>query len=160
VFVTEGTYTGDLGGLAGADAICQAEADAAGLTGLFKAWISDSQTGPASRFVPSQYPYVLVNGSWVADDWTDLTDGFLESGISVTATGTYAAGYTWTNTLADGDPHNWMGDPQLDNCLDWTIGGDEAGGQTGIVGVTDPWWTFDIGSVACSRLYRLYCMQQ
>jgi len=43
-FVTSTTYTANLGGIAGADAKCQARANAAGLPGTFKAWISDSTT--------------------------------------------------------------------------------------------------------------------
>ena len=40
VFVTSANYTGDLGGLVGADSKCQALADSAGLDGNYKAWLS------------------------------------------------------------------------------------------------------------------------
>jgi hypothetical protein len=39
VFLTSGTYSGNLGGISGAHAICQRHADAAGLPGKYKAWI-------------------------------------------------------------------------------------------------------------------------
>ena len=52
VFVTSETYTGNLGGVAGADDKCQALADQAGLPGVYMAWIADSvpASAPATRF--------------------------------------------------------------------------------------------------------------
>jgi len=47
VFATSTLQNGNLGGLAGADQICQEHADAAGLLGSFKAWLSDSRPPPA-----------------------------------------------------------------------------------------------------------------
>ena len=57
IFITSGEFTGNLGGLEGADAICQAEADADGsvIQGkIFKAWLStaiqdDDVFGPGGR---------------------------------------------------------------------------------------------------------------
>jgi len=68
VFVTLSDYTGDLGGLEGADAICEAEADDAGLTGTYKAWLSDTNVGPDTRFTHSTVPSFLLNGYRVAAD--------------------------------------------------------------------------------------------
>ena len=49
VFVSSQNYTGALGGISGADAICQNCASAAGLTGTFKAWLSTYwNAGPAT----------------------------------------------------------------------------------------------------------------
>src|SRR5262249_27131858 len=75
VFVTSLTYTGNLGGLAGADALCQARADAAALGGTYKAWLADDSGSPATRFTHSTGEYVLVDGTVVAGNWADLTDG-------------------------------------------------------------------------------------
>ena len=61
VFVTSVNGSGDLGswpgaggntGLAAGDAIWQARADAAGLTGTFKAWLSDSSTDAKGAYCP------------------------------------------------------------------------------------------------------------
>jgi hypothetical protein len=73
VFVSSETYTGDLGGLDGADAKCQALADAAHLGGTFKAWLSTSTVDAADRLTHSTRPYTLVDGTLIANDWTDLT---------------------------------------------------------------------------------------
>ncbi|MBK6698138.1 MAG: hypothetical protein IPG50_39025 [Myxococcales bacterium] len=83
VFVTSATYTGLLGGTAGADAKCQGLADAAHIGGRFKAWV----TSPATRFLHSRGPYVRVDDVVVANSWADLADGVLAAPISRTETG-------------------------------------------------------------------------
>jgi hypothetical protein len=132
VFVTSQAYNGNLGGLAGADAKCQQLANAAGLQGTFKAWLSD-QSGncPANRFAigfsppgpfhpklattPTlQHPYVLVNGKTVANNWADLTKGSIATPIQVDEKGGLPAQYScplppcridvWTSTTWAGQP--------------------------------------------------------
>jgi len=156
VFVTDGSYEGNLGGLAEADEICQAEADAAGLAGEFKAWLSDSTEGPLSRFTHAEVPYRLVNGVVVAYGWDDLTDGEFSQHIDVTATGQVdVEQYVWTNTDTGGAPSNAYGDPSIDSCDNWT-----SRTASGIVGVTAIWhWTLH-GTIGCYSPIRLYCMQQ
>src|SRR5690242_2782849 len=75
VFVTSTLQTGNLGGLTGADMICQARAAAGGLRGIFKAWLSDTTASPSTRFTRSKKPYVLLDGTVIANNWADLTDG-------------------------------------------------------------------------------------
>jgi hypothetical protein len=50
VFVTSTTQTGNLGGLSGADQICNDRAVAAGLTGNYLAWLSTSSMDAIDRF--------------------------------------------------------------------------------------------------------------
>src|SRR4051794_30232839 len=58
VFITSGGYSGDMGGLQGADQICQALASTARLKGTYKAWLSDSTpSSPSTRFRKSGGPY-------------------------------------------------------------------------------------------------------
>ncbi len=73
VFLSSGLYNGNLGGLAGADTKCQGLATAAGLTGTFKAWLSDSYTSAGSRLSHATQAYILADGTHVADNWTALT---------------------------------------------------------------------------------------
>ncbi len=91
VFLSSLTYTGAIGGIAGADARCQALAVGAGLRGMrpsrFLAWYSGGTVTPASRFSRSTVPYVLVNGTVVANGWSDLTDGTLAHAINLTEGG-------------------------------------------------------------------------
>jgi hypothetical protein len=78
----------DLGGMAGADAACQAAADDAGLVGDFLPWLSAiPANAPASRFNLDGGPFVRPDGVVVAEDWADLTDGSIASPILVAADG-------------------------------------------------------------------------
>lgn len=71
-FVSSAMYTGDLGGLAGADAKCQGLAAAAGLTGTFRAAIGDSVTSTESRLASSDGPWMLVDGTLACYHGTKL----------------------------------------------------------------------------------------
>src|SRR5215207_1922206 len=104
VFLSSTTYDGDLGGLSGADAKCQGLAKAAGLPGIYKAWLSDNTGAPSARFVASSSPYQLITGKPIAANFADLTDGNLLARISVTEKGgAYGTTvYTWSNTKSDG----------------------------------------------------------
>ena len=79
VFVTASSdYTGNLGGVEGADAKCMQQASLSEITRgkMFKAWISDASNCPANSFIRSQTPYVRTCDRYViATDWTDLVDG-------------------------------------------------------------------------------------
>ena len=157
VFVTSTTYNGNLGGLSGADAKCQERATAANLPGTYMAWISDAVDGPAARFMTKTGPYILVNGTKVADDWADLTDGTLDAAINRTETNVTPMNpiQVWTNTNIDGTPSSTD-----KHCVDWgnSMGGSNKG-DFGERTVTDSNWTKK-GNAACNSVYRLYCFQQ
>ena len=87
IFITSETYTGNLGGLAGADVECNSLAEAAELSGTYKAWLSTPTVSAADRLTHSEVPYVLPDGTRVADDWIDFTDGALAHAIDMTDTG-------------------------------------------------------------------------
>jgi hypothetical protein len=53
VFVTAASYTGNLGGLAGANQICSMEASQAGLSGTYTAWLASSTTSAVSNAAPT-----------------------------------------------------------------------------------------------------------
>jgi len=160
VFVTDGSYPGgSLGGLDGADAICQTEATEAGLSGIYRAWLSDSVEGPDTRFLQSTIKYVLVDGTLVAGDWADLTDGNLLSPINVTGTGlpvSYAF-FPWTNTLQSGEPNNAEEAPVFDCCDDWTSYA--TAGRIGNVDLTNWEWT-EFSAMSCGEAMPLFCFQQ
>lgn len=60
VFVTSSEYTGDLGGLVGADEKCQAAADSVSLGGAWAAWLSTSTVDAIDR-IEGGGPWVLVD---------------------------------------------------------------------------------------------------
>jgi len=82
VFVTVGSYDGNLGGTAGAAAICQTDADAAGLPGKYKAWLSTTltyggdaalQDEPLNTFNHSTVPYYEPDGTTeIASNWSNF----------------------------------------------------------------------------------------
>ncbi len=161
VFVTYASYNGDLGGLDGADDKCQTEADAAGLPGVYKAWLSSSTRGPNVRFTRFTGPYRRVDGEIVANDWSDLTDGTIANRIDVAANGVrrYYVQSVWTNTHYEGHPF-YPENPEK-SCLEWTTS--EVGRQT-ILGWTDSAnqdWTMYTFSQSCFYpRHPLFCFAQ
>jgi len=169
VFATSQGYTGNLGGLAGADAICQSEANAAGLSGTFKAFLSDNNTSAAARLDHSTIPYELVNGTPIAADWADLVDGRIDNALNVTASGSTVSFYAWTGSDADGTkatyylsdyPYGYSLDLTCDN---WSMNTDSfhylgARGSVNDLRAWSDWWQGD-GS-PCSSSLRLYCIEQ
>lgn len=162
VFISSQTYEGaKIGGIAGADAICNTLAAAAepSLSGTYKAWISDNSMGPATTFTHNIGPYVNMHGDIIANDWIGLTSGVLlnpvlydESGINLTP----AAGGTidvWTGTNTAGQPIAGQ------TCTGWT-----AVGVTGIEGLgtvtTSDWTMVSATPVNCTNTFHLYCFEQ
>jgi len=155
VFLSSALYTGALGGLASADAKCQALAEAAGLPGEYKAWLADATGAPSARFVRSGGPYVLVDGTTVAANWADLTDGQLLAPIAVTETGGGPGTVTsvWTHTLTNGNRGDGV------SCVEWTYEQLPNHGDAGRADLTDARWT-DAGFAGCNSPCHLYCFQQ
>ena len=162
VFVTSTFYTGNLGGLSGADQKCSDRASAANLGGTWKAWISDSNKSPASQSdgdIWTQFngEYRLVDGTKVADTWTDLTDESLDNAINITENNTpVSASATWTNTLATGSI-NFAG--TILSCNDWKDGTNSSFGLGGVPQATTQSWTVGDDEY-CNGLRRLYCFEQ
>ncbi len=76
VFVTSTHHDGNLGGLAGADAICAARAQAAGLPGTYRAWLSTASESALSR-LGSAAGWVRPDGKLVARSSSDLAGDHL-----------------------------------------------------------------------------------
>jgi hypothetical protein len=145
VFFSGGAGDGNLGGVAGADAICAAAATTLGLPGTYLAWIADSTTSPALRFYQHAGPYVRPDGTKIADGWADLTDGSLDAAV------VEVGGIARTNVAADGTALSG------DHCADFssTTGTSSVGNAT----TADGAWT-NSGTHPCSAGSGLYCFQQ
>lgn len=155
VFVTSAVFGAQLGGVEGADAKCQDAADAAGLDGTFRAWLSTATSSPMANFHQSATPYVRVDGVEIAGDWSDLIDGDLAAPLEVDEWGNVQnngeCGNVWTNTLRDGKPHD------EDGCTGWTSLQDAA--LLGRSDITNYFWTE--GCVQdCLKQYHLFCVEQ
>ncbi len=149
-FVSSSTHRGDsIGGLNGADTICQGLASAAGLSGTFKAWLSDSTGSPSTRFTQASTPYVRIDGAQIADSWADLTDGTLDNPLNLDENGVGVRTQTWTGTETDGTAltnhcNNWVGTPF------GTIGDPT---RTAV-----PWTNSRV--LGCAFSLKIYCFQQ
>jgi hypothetical protein len=163
VFITSQTYDGNLGGLAGADARCQALANASPRTqgGTYKAWLSDFEfaDSPALRFANTAQtgPYLRVDdaATVIASGWADLTDTELQATISTDELGQPIGdpALVWSNTGTGGFPRS------ASNCEGWSILANDEFGGIGTATFTDFHWT-DNGAVSCDTPSRLYCFEQ
>jgi cysteine-rich repeat protein len=158
VFVTSMEYNGNLGGIAGADAKCQGLAMGAGLPGMYMAWVTDGNnntTAPASRFLTkAAVPYLLPDGTKVADNWADLIDGSLDAPINRTETGAQANGEAsvWTDTGPNGSSAGMV------DCTSWTA--TNQSGTYGDMSATNGSWTNTGNTTGCTNTLRIYCFQQ
>lgn len=125
-FVSSQSYTGNLGGLTGADDKCQALADASSLPEIqnksWKAWLSTLESSASSRLEHSTFPYITTQNLLIAKDWDDLIDGELSQAINTdqngNQVGTVYLNYpVWTNTNQIG---NIVGHENWSSCDNFT----------------------------------------
>jgi hypothetical protein len=174
VFVTsQAVVAGNLGGLPGADDTCRSLASNAGLSSSYSAWLSDDTGSPSVRFPQDVGPYLLLDGTIVANNWQDLTSGLLRHAIDhdemgrplSTAVGNIEPFMVFTDTTASGTLSTFS--KVGGSCNDWS---DPMGTEI-VIGTTqdaDSQWT-EWGSVGsgvamtpaiCSQSAALYCFEQ
>jgi len=171
VFVSGFGISGNMGGIAGANAHCQSAATAAGLTGTFRAWISTASQSPSTTFTQSSSPYVLVNNALVATSWADLIDGELANPINLNEYGNNVGNVkVWTQTFPNGTYDNGNCTAQ---CANWTSNSTSSYARWGNSGASNGAWsstgdgsgngacgsgTWECNQCNCSN--RLYCFEQ
>lgn len=163
IFISSASYLGaDVDGIGGADAKCNSLASAAGLTGYYRAWVSDSTAASAPSnalrgFTQATVPYRNVGGKnrKIANNWTDLVDGALYSGINYDETGAYV-GFSdlYTNVTTAGAQKN-----AINHCNNWTSSGGYISqmGRSGIAGAA---WTDFSTTASCNAGRKLLCVEQ
>lgn len=160
VFITSSRYTGNLGGAAGADVICNTVAASAGLPGSYMAWVSDAVSSPNDRFIKSEGPYVLLDGRVIAIDYDDLIDGELLEQIELNEVGVYTTGYVWTATSTMGTYLDNEYQDGNNSCAGFTSEvGRAVHGLVGVPRVINWQWT-RAGGIVCDYANKLYCFQQ
>lgn len=155
---------GGIGGLKGADDACQLLADAGGLPGRYKAWLSTVRSSPARRFVPVGSRYVLLTQQQVvAHSWDLLLTGEGSFGIDEDAVGNVyedpAFIRVWTATGPDGRLAG------SDTCNDWTSNAPGLIAVHGLSGShTAPDWTAWQTRLnphaTCNEQLPIYCFKQ
>lgn len=148
-FVSTARVRGDFGGIAAADALCDAEAAAAGLPGNFVAWLGSPVASAASR-LGSASGWVRPDGLVVATSRDALT------GAQLLHTITQRADRTPSPSSAS-DPY--IGGAA--DCAGWTTASPAVSGGVGRMGSTEPtgdgWGTG--GGSSCDTMRPFYCFQ-
>ncbi len=171
-FVSVTAEDGSFGGLAGADEVCQADAEAAGLANpeRFVAYLSDSDDDAACRIrggsgkqaegctfftePPADHPgWVALDGSPVAAGPDAITASALEMPLNVDANGDIVNTNQemWSGSLMDGTGMDAT-------CIDWTSTSIYVNGARGYAGSTGEQWV-QRGPSLCFQYRRFYCFE-
>ncbi len=155
VFVTSTSHVaGDLGGQAGADAICNARAAEAGLAGIYVAWLSDAQTNAIDKLGTAR-GWVRTDGKPVVADAADLVAQRFYYPIIYNELGnTVALGsLVLTATTSDGQAADSTGL----YCGNWTDATDaNTNFPAGRIGGGARYWTEYTG-LGCAAEGHLFC---
>jgi len=149
-FVTSTRVTADLGGVAGADTICQMHAQSAGLAGIYRAWLASSAGSAPSRLGAAR-GWRRADGLPIADTAASLLGDprlFYLLVVNERGARTYST-YVWTGTRADGGA-------AAETCGDWTSEAEGQWGATGNGNLASIAWTAG-GRNECATTQPLYC---
>jgi len=152
--VTSTSHTANLGGLAGADQICNARAAAESLPGTYIALLSVNAQSARDRLVASgARGWQRVDGKPVADEAAELFDGQLFYPLNIDETGaaiTTESVHAWTGATADGSITSFT------TCGDWASNTAQTGawGQPFAGGGS---WLIGSKPNCGSDTARLYC---
>jgi len=152
VFTTTGTWTGNLGGLPGADQKCMDEATSAGLSDSWKAMLSTTTLDVIDRIASDKENVPIYNTKlqMVANNKDDFFDGTLLKYINYTLSKQeFYSDFVWTGS-------NFNGTKSTDGptlCDDWTFG---VYGESG-VGAKTGTFTPKVGYPSCVNNLPIYC---
>ncbi len=157
IFITSKGWSGNFGGLGGADSKCQSAASSASLSGTWKALMSSSTTNAKDRIPDTVYK--RLDGAVIANNKADLFDGSIANPINITEFGTHfttepGSGYgnAWTGTNSDGTSGY--------TCNDWTNENTSGRGNLGQGEYTDFRWTgTSSGTALCFNVEGMYCIK-
>lgn len=157
-FVTGAAHGGDLGGLPGADAICNAEAARSGLPGVFLAYLhrGDGDVGHPGHRLP-------LDGGWGRADGLAVFDGnprdvppLIPLDRTPDAARIAATERVWTGI--SGAPSGLCGTGSGDS---WTTASTALGGAGwGDPSATSSAWAQHGSLVACNERLHIYCFEQ
>ena len=165
IFISSTDQSSNMGGLAGADLICQSLAHAPGSIvpeGIYVALLSTNDVAAASRLTHSSGPYVRPDGVPVAANWAGLfaplsnedgRDRDLLNHPHISELGVARDTEVWTGTSGDGSQKVGF------NCAGWTGGGQDAG--LGFVrGRSSEWLEDSVINCFLDAAWPIYCVQR
>lgn len=171
-FLTDAMYSGDLGGLEGADEKCRTAAMAAGFVHWtsFRAFLSGVDISANMRFadrIGDPTPYLLPGGQMFAKSYDELiASGPGDFGIHMTEYGESIQDATVATNTADGKIAS-----AAESCLSWHSADKDLETHAGYnaMSMEDPswptwkskaWWTHSEFVMTCDSTYfRLYCLE-
>ncbi len=142
IFYTHTSYTGNFGGLAAADAICQSQAATYSKPGTYKAFLSDGVTSASSRLTFA-YPIVNIAGQIIFS--TDILNQSQEANI-LRVDGDPTGQSLWTGIAMGGGS-------SPDHCSGWTSA---SGNGLG----TYSWIWLSNVLTSCGDPRQIICLQQ
>jgi hypothetical protein len=158
-FLTSTRHVGDLGGLEGADEICNVRASEAGLPGTFVAFLSTASVDAVDRLAGAR-GWVRPDGAPFADRPEDIAAGRIFYPMRLLETGEPGSIGTinedhrsaWTGTAADGTAGT-------QHCANWTSVDSADRGHIGETrgGVTYFMHNSFVSSTTCDTRRPLYC---
>lgn len=147
------------GGVTDADAHCASDAQAAGATGAFLAWLSTSAQPASTRFSAASGPIVRPDGVVVARDVAALAAGTLDTAPNVTLARTYTSTSVWSGGVTPS-----LAGSASSSCQDWTSSAPSELGDTGLAELGDPGYFGDadiLDDSTCNNgIVALYCLEQ
>lgn len=156
MFVSSLTFTGNLGGVAGADSTCGTVAMARSLSGQWRAVLSSAGGRAADRPL-SDGPYTLLDGGVVFPNRSalalalpTLSTAALTDELGVPPTGALF----WSGTTV-------AGGLATTTCSNWTSSSSSQSGQTGITGTASTSaFSWANTTTTCDVSRRLLCVEQ
>jgi len=162
VFISSEMYHGAFGGLAGADGRCQSLADAAGIGGTWRAWLSTNTVDAKDRIADAlYYNQGPSERSIIAFSKGDLIDGSIRNLIKYNENGNFTNGRVWTGTNSNGEARQFGS--TYYNCNHWTSASSSLVGRIGTNLQRDGGWTSS-SNLQCHWDYNtrahLYCFEE
>ena len=151
--MTEATYSGALGSLAAADMFCRAAANAAGLTGTYRAWLSDGTTNAIDR-ITGDGPWYTTGGDLAWGNKVELPGAPVSPLLSENGGDVSGASVSgpWTGTDANGFATG-------QDCDGWTNATTEVSATLGTAKQGDTHWGGGGEALRCDAKAPLICFQ-
>ena len=139
-------------GIAGADAHCQADANANSVPGTYRAFLASAAASAASRFTTGTKGWARLDGVMIADSPAALAARNIRAALTLRADGTHYGNVVWAG---GGNPDGLA----TVNCTDWTINLATLTGQLAVASSGPNTFFNETYTAACNTSQPLYCFE-